>query len=382
MPSFLIALFLGFLPVESSNAADPRFEDHPVETTLETCAPLDFMSTSLARNHQERILSSKPDVKKPNFGGKYLLLNLSLMMEDLWLIADCSTGKFLKPNLDGKARFRPDSLLLELKTKEGVEWQVWKNSVWSRMEVTPVLPPTRVVPSPGPSTGSGIPGMPCPMPDYRSYFKADAVQDNLRKLNPDSDRSNYAGTYRILKNELLFETRWFLMDCRTGKFEKEVLSASRADFTVASELLVLRDDGKFPRHLKWTRGQWVETPDPGRPDHSVRNVLEGPDARKLFAMLPNPTHHDRLEFEDLICEKGPAAPALVCRVRLVSTGSSPGTHVFKIEENTWITKLVGDFGTAAMSPRSEVQSLGIQSGFCLKEKSRCEFEARAVKLKP
>jgi hypothetical protein len=220
------------------------------------------------------------------------------------------------------------------------------------------------------------------MPDYRSYFKADAVQDNLRRLNPEPGRANHAGTYRILKNELLFETRWFLMDCRTGKFEKETLSASRAEFTVDSELLVLRDEGKFPRHLKWTRSQWVETPDPGRPDHSVRNDLQGPDARKLFAMFPNPTHHDRLEFEDLVCERGPATPELVCRVRLVSKGSSLEPHAFKPEENTWITTLVGDFGTATMSPRSEVQSLGIQSGFCSKEKSRCEFEARAGKLKP
>lgn len=380
MPSFLIALFLGFLPVESANAADPVFEDHKVETVLETCAPLDFMSTSLARNHQERILSRKPELKKVNFGGKYLLLNLSLMMEELWLIADCSTGKFLKPTLDGKARFRPDSLLLELKTKEGVEWQVWKNDGWSRMEAAPSVPQVRITPAP--PAGGGITGSPCLAPDFRSYFKADTVRDNLIRLNPESERSNYARNYRIFKNELLFETRWFLMDCRTGKFEKEVLSASRADFAVDSELLVLRDDGKFPRHLKWARSQWVETPDPGRPDHPVRNDLQGPDARKLFAMFPNPSHHDRLEFEDLICEKAPASASFLCRVRMISTGSPHDPHAFKPEENEWITGLVRDFGTTIMSPRSEIQILGIQSGFCVKEKSRCEFESRKVKLGP
>ncbi len=380
MPPFLIALFIGFSTVESANAADPVFEDHRAESVLETCAPLDFMSNSLARNHQERILSRKPELQRPNFGGKYLLLNLSLMMEELWLIADCSTGKFLKPTLDGKARFRSDSLLLELKTKEGLEWQVWKNGGWSRMEATPSVSPVQATQTP--STTVGVVGATCLAPDFRSYFKADAVQDNLRELNPESGRANYSKNFRILKNELLFDTRWFLVDCRTGQFEKAVLSASRAEFSVDRETLILRDDGKFARYLKWTRGQWVETPDPGRPDHSARNDLEGADARKLFAMLPNPAHHDRLEFEDLICEKGALSPSPVCRIRLVSKGSSPDPYSFKPEENVWIAALVRDFGTTVMSPRSEIQMLGIQSGFCLKEKSRCEFEARVVRLKP
>ena len=370
MPSLLISLFLGFLPAVSASASDP----------LETCAPLDFMSTSLSRNHQERILSQNPDLKKANFGGKYLLLNLSLMMEDLWLIADCSTGKFLKPTLDGKLRFQADSLTVELKTKEGIEWHVWKNGGWARVE-SPSNGPQNSAP-PAPAVQTAIPASPCLPPDFRSYFKADAVRGNLAQLNPEPGQVNYARHYRILKNELLFDTRWFLLDCRTGKFEKEVLSASRAEFTLDSETLTLRDDGKFPRYLKWARGQWVELPDPARPDHSVRNILEGPDARKVFALLPNPAHHDRLEFEDLHCEKVGSSTSLVCRVRLVSTGASPDPHSFKTEENAWISAVVGDFGLAELSPRSDIQALGIQSGFCLKEKSRCEFEARAVKLKP
>jgi hypothetical protein len=380
MPSLLIALFIGFLPGESSIAGDLRFEDQPAETVLETCVPLDFMSNSLARHHQERILSQKPVVNRPNFGGKYILLNLSLMMEDLWLIADCSTGKFLKPTLDGKARFRPDSLLLELKTKEGTEWHLWKTGGWTRMSSSPVSP--TATPTASPASTNGIQAPTCKAPDFRSYFKADAVQDNLRDLNPEPGRANYSRTYRILKNELLFETRWFLMDCRTGQFEKAVLSASRAEFTVDGETLILRDDGKFARHMKWIRGQWLETPDPARPDHSVRNDLYGPEARKLFNMLPNPLHHDRLEFEDLVCEKGTISPAPSCKIRLVSTGAPADPHAFKPEETEWITALVRDFGTPLMSPRSEIQRLGIQSGFCLKEKSRCEFEAQAVKPKP
>ena len=378
MPSLLILLFMAFLQSESATASEPRFEDHAVDSKLETCAPLDFMSTSLSRNHQDRILSRKPEVKKPNFAGKYLLLNLSLMMEDLWLIADCSTGKFLKPTLDGALRFRPDSRLIELRTKEGIEWQVWQNGGWLRIGT----PDPRLPPSPTPSTQGAGATVPCLSPDYPSYFKADAVRDNLKDLNPEPGQVNYARHYRVLKNELLFDTRWFLMDCRTGKFEREVLSASRAEFRADSEQLTLQDDGKFPRLLKWVRGQWVELPDPGRPEHSVRNVLEGAEARRLFSMLPNPVHHDRLEFEDLICEKKGGPPAVACRIRMVSTDSGSDPHTFQSEDHSWIAGLVGDFGSPVLSPRSDTQILGIQSGFCMKEKSRCEFEARTVKVKP
>jgi hypothetical protein len=378
MPSLLILLFLGFLPVESASASDPRFEDHKIEPVLETCAPLDFMSTSLSRNHQERILARKPDLKRANFGGKYLLLNLPLMMEDLWLIVDCSTGKFLKPTLDGKARFRPESLLVELKTKEGTEWQVWRNGGWSRLESTGSSTQVSTTPSPA----SGLSGPPCAPPDYRSYFKADAVRENLLELNPEPGRTNYFKHYRVLKNELLFETRWFLLDCRTGTFEKEVLTASRAEFSAEGEILTLRDEGKFPRRLKWARQQWIETPDPARPDQTVRNPLEGQDARRLYALLPNPAHHHRLDFEDLVCEQGASADSTKCRVKMTSTGAAPSPHVWTAGEASWIYGLVRDFGSMALSPRSNVQTLEIRSGFCTQDKSRCEFETGAVRLNP
>jgi hypothetical protein len=378
MPSIALLLLLGFSAPATAGAADPRFEDYKPDSKLETCAPLDFMSNSLSRNHQERILRGKPDLRKPNFGGKYLLVNLSLMMEDLWLIADCSDGKFLKPTLDGKARFRAESNLLELKTKEGTEWQVWKNGGWSRLESTGSSPPV----SPTPVSNSEPVGPTCKSPDYRTYFKADAVRDNLQELNPEPGRINYARHYRIFKNELLFDTRWFLLDCRTGKFEKEILSASRAEFSSESEILVLRDEGKYPRRLKWSRNQWVETPDPSRPDQTVRNLLEGEEARRLFALFPNPVHHDRLEFEDLVCEHGLTSGVTKCRVRMTSTGAGTTPHIWSSHETDWLSGLIRDFGSAVLSPRSDVQTLEIRSGFCSKEKSRCELETGMVRLKP
>lgn len=300
------------------------------------------------------------------------------MMEELWLIADCSSGKFLKPTLDGKARFQPDSMLVELKTKTGTEWQVWKDSGWVRIE-------KEISPTPSPPIRSDFavrPGAPCAKPDFRTFFKADAVRSNLSELNPEPGQVNFAGHYRILKNELLFDTRWFLLDCRTGKFEKEVLSADRAEFSAGTETLTLRDEGKFPRRLKWARSQWIETPDLERPDQKVRNVLEGTDARKLFRMLPNPAHHDRLDFESFFCERVGNAPASVCSIRLISTESSKEAHFLNTEESSWISELVADFGSALLSPRSDTRITGIHSGFCLKEKSRCEFETGTGKMNP
>jgi hypothetical protein len=337
---------------------------------LTACKKLDFSSSSLARNHEARILADKPDLTRPNFGRKYLLLNLPFMMENLWLIADCETGKFLKPTLDGKARFNAESLELELETKGGLEIQAWDGSGWTKKEGKGGSSPT----PPAPALATGI-SVPCKKPDYSSYFKADQVRDNLHDLNPDEDRSNFGSHHRVLKNELFFETRWFLLDCRNGKFEREVLSGARAEFRAGQAVLILSEEGKFRNLLKWARSQWIRVPDESRSGDQVSNELEGAEARKLFSLLPNPARHSSLEFEALECESGSTGTTR-CHVRMKDLGGAPGTSVLPEAESDFIMGLVRDFGVPILSPRSEVQVIGIHAGSCVREKSSCRFETR------
>jgi len=46
----------------------------------------------------------------------------------------------------------------------------------------------------------------------------------MLRSNPERTHPNFAGKYLLLKNEFLFDTAWFVADCTTGKFIKEMLS--------------------------------------------------------------------------------------------------------------------------------------------------------------
>lgn len=381
MRSLLVfALIFSSLPA----LAEPgplRFEDYPVESSLETCAPLDFRSLSLARNHQDRILSGKPDLTKPNFGGRYLLLNLSLMLEDLWLIADCGSGKFLSPILEGRALFQKQSLLLELKTKNGAEWQAWRNGGWVRIGLAEA-PRPQASPQPSAPPSPSSPSPPCHQPDFTSNFKADGVRDHLLKFHSDWTKANFSQHYLVMKNELLFETRWFLMDCRTGRFEKETLIADRVTSQPESDVLILQDEGKPPRRMKWRRSQWIEMPEPSNPNRPVRNTLEGSEARSFLAKLPKAGDRNRMDFESFLCEWNSEGMPVLCRAQVLHHGAPPEQVRFRPDDLPWLSELVKDFGMEELPPRPGIRVFGMTSGFCLREKSRCEFETRSGRVGP
>ena len=141
--TFLLSISFIFIFCFSATApATPAFQDYAVSTQTAPCAKLDFTSYHRAQDGQKNIIRENPDLTKPNFGGKYLVLKNELLFETLWLIADCQTGKFYKELLSGRAEFKPDSLLLILSSESKSEkrdppvYKVWKEDEWIEIDAS------------------------------------------------------------------------------------------------------------------------------------------------------------------------------------------------------------------------------------------------------
>ncbi len=89
------------------------FSQYPAQVN-NTCKELDFDSYSRAQAAKGNLLKDKPDLSKPNFAGRYYLLQGETIAHTYWLIADCNTGKFLPEMLTGSGLFQKDSHLFKV----------------------------------------------------------------------------------------------------------------------------------------------------------------------------------------------------------------------------------------------------------------------------
>jgi hypothetical protein len=112
------------------------FAQYPVPAESITCHALDFESYFKAQQFKSSILRDKPDLTHPNFAGHYLILKNEFVLETIWLIADCTTGKFFHETLSGNLEFKTDSNLVILIPKSGEtsEWNVWSGKDWLKVE--------------------------------------------------------------------------------------------------------------------------------------------------------------------------------------------------------------------------------------------------------
>ena len=100
----------------------PSFAETPA------CHSLDFDSYFVAQQAKSN-LQKMNDLQHPNFARNFLLVKNAMMMETLYLIADCRTGKFLHEKISGEAKFTLDSnevLLSNLKTQKIEKMICWK----------------------------------------------------------------------------------------------------------------------------------------------------------------------------------------------------------------------------------------------------------------
>jgi hypothetical protein len=311
MIAFLLTLLV------TSSFAD-NFSQHTVPVEPITCKPLNYDTYFVAQNSKANIVESNPSVSKPNFAGHYLLLKNPLMMEVVWLIADCSTGKFLKEKLSGpKLEFKTDSALVVLGFERSPsETYVWTDENWNRIEVvsTDENSPTKSTAEPAMQKTTdqqygalfeknrvSVTANRCKPIDFNSYFKAQKAKENILSFKPDLSTANFAGHYLLLKNELMFQNLWLIADCETGKF-LPVSVIGKALFRADSALVVMRQSGDFNQLMLWSDLQWIELVDSSRTKHpSVNTTLEGEKAKMVLNALPNPERLQKIKFENLAC---------------------------------------------------------------------------------
>ncbi len=135
--------------------------------------------------------------------------------------------------------------------------------------------------------------MDCKELDFDSYHKAQKVKSNLLHTNHDVRHPNFAGKYILLKNDFLFETSWFVADCTTGKFIKELLSTDHKDpkgeFQISSQLLMVsgsHPNEKLPAEYHvFKNEQWIRIESPETktttPSLSTSNSIKESDTRIL-----------------------------------------------------------------------------------------------------
>ena len=310
-------LFFTLLKPAFSRALD--FKDAPAPLKADACPKLDFFSTSKSRNAESLIRSSNPDLKSPNFGGKYLLLKVPYAMETDWLIADCESGKFLKAEFEGEAEFHPDSFLVKTKTPKEEALLRFTGSQFIRQE-----PDVKAAPSPGPDrnpllaryeeafrlypadqASDSTPQAPCKPFALDSNSRTQGEKSRILKNYPDPSQPNFNHAFRVVKLELIFETLWMIAECGgKGAFFPDFISGDTLTFQKESRLAVLTSSGKAPELYTWDRNAWIRHPDPSLTHPSaVENTLQGADARLMISILPNPGQANRIGFKTLRCTK-------------------------------------------------------------------------------
>lgn len=115
MLTYLILFYLSSLNVFAADETllkqyQDYLKKYSVPVVDMKCADLDFKTKSPLRRFKTNISRSNAQISKPNFAGKYLLLENPISMGSGWELASCETGKYLKsfPSI-GTLIFSPDS---------------------------------------------------------------------------------------------------------------------------------------------------------------------------------------------------------------------------------------------------------------------------------
>jgi len=347
------------------------------------CHAPDYSSYFIAQNEESNLKSINAKALAdltPNFGSEYLLLRSELLMENLWLVVDCKTGKFFHEKISGQDLvFHPDRLSVVLKQKNSPdEYYTWSGDEWTKVDAPATANPTATDTATAASPSAASPAPPaaaslqtryeslfpkysvqapkvlhCKPLDYDSYFRAQSQKDTIRKLNSSLDHPNFAGKYLLLKSETLFQTLWLLADCETGKFLPELLTG-HAVFRADSALVIFKKSGNFPDLKLWKDDQWNSVADPIQTSAgSVTNTFTGEPAKRLWDALPFERKTGTLRFESVQCENEH------CRV-----------HLFPDQEK--------NFDSAALAPWIQVFGTRIESGSCdaASGKPRCQVSFR------
>lgn len=353
-------LFLMLLPMSSAL----EFTAYPTEKMTSECQPLDFRSTSQARNAEELLRKNNPDRARANYAGKYLLLRVPYMMETEWLIADCASGKFFKETLSGEAEFQPESALIRITRDKTTHWSHWTGETFARIDETLKSAAPPVPRANGTDSAESLlekryaeafqqyrtePVLDtCARLDFRSYFRAQQAEGQILKAQRDLSRPNFAGHYLILQVDLLFETLQLIADCKTGKFAPEFKSG-RMLFKKDSGLALLIRKDASPDLLVWKAPEWIHRPDPtARDPREVENELRGESARSLLTALPNPLRHTRIEFKDLLCR--------------IASGDAPATCNLELDDPQATEKKFTLTGDSAQKGIAVLERYGVRTG--------------------
>jgi hypothetical protein len=377
--SFKNAFFLAIAALISPSLARASldFPSYPAKEILAECGKPDFTSYSRARNAEEMIRKNNPDLKRPNFGGQYLLLQVPYMMGTDWLILDCKTGTFLKEVITGQAEFKKDSFLVRLSDKTSMEWKLWTGSTFVKAEETKSpesKPAENSLSSRYAETFSGFPAGPvkstCAPLKFSSYFRAQNAETHIKNQKTDLSRPNFAGNFILLRVELLFETIHIIASCETGLFYPEYLSGDLL-YKADSALAILTKSGKAPDLFLWHAPLWIKRPDPTASDSPfIFNEIAREDARSLIRLLPNPEHHSKVEFEDLVCRTTTPSG---CSFRLPGTKEPEKRIAFLEAPSQGVIDLLQRLGRALPKDASGAAGLQIDQGHCISEKSTCKL---------
>lgn len=384
--SSLIVFLLHF---QAASALD--FGSYPTPVSDRECHPLDFRSTSQARNAEELLRKNNPDRTRANYAGKYLLLRVPYMMETEWLIADCASGKFFRETFAGEAEFKAGSALIRVTREKTTRWMHWAGETFTRMEEeaqAPVALGEKDTPAGTPETilreryaetfrrhPAKLREKPCAPLDFGSYFRAQQAAEQIRRRHPDLTRANFAGSYLILEVELLFETLQLIADCQTGKFLPEFKSG-RMVFRDDSRIALLIHKDTSPDLLEWKAPDWIRRPDPTMKDaKEVENELRGENARSLLSGMPNPVKTSRIEFKDLLCRWMPGNGPITCTIEIDDPKAKEKKFTLMGEAAERWARVMEKYGSRTGTPESG-WSYAAARGFCSTASGACSLFLR------
>jgi hypothetical protein len=364
-----------------------EFSSYPTTPLEAECHPLDFRSTSQARNAEELIRKNNPDRSRANYAGKYLLLKAPYMMETEWLIADCASGKFFKDTATGEAEFKPESALIRITRDRNTFWMHWTGDTFTRIEDTRAALPVSS-PSASPEAlleqrysetfkqhSAESPGSTCAPLDFRTYFRAQQAEGQIRKSPIDLRRANFAGSFLLIQVELLFETIVLVADCKTGKFFQDFRSGKML-FKNQSRMALLLKKNASPELLEWIAPEWIRRPDPTLNEpQEVENELRGDPARTLLSLIPNPLKRSKVEFKDLLCRIGSGNSSGLCSLELDDPKAPEKRFTISGETAKQWIRLVERYGVRSGSVETGL-NFAVQRGFCNAALSSCSLFLR------
>ena len=400
---FLLLLF-SLCSLSSPFSQATEFSKYSAEVLTDHCKDLDYNSYFRAQNARNSLIRGTPDRAHANFGGKYLLLKYEMLAETQWLIADCTTGKFLHETISGNAEFKPDSSLAIVKNaSEPPAYQLWSGDKWIRVDgpAMPMSSPTNPSPSfsaaassaalsAAPSTAPSdilaqyqmlyskhevaTSTMSCKDLDFDSYFRAQSGKFKLISNNPDRSHPNFAGKFLMLKNESIFETFWLIADCSTGKFFHEMITGN-ASFKPDSRLILVNTSGNYPKLMVWSDDQWMQILDPVQnKNQKIKNTIYGKDAKALLHALNIRERTSLVRFDRLTCTTAGA-----CTFLDPAKKAGQDSVSVTAEKALEITPVLQKWGTGGEPNSYGVITYRIQTGRCSSEKGEpeCEVETQA-----